>query len=489
MNPIKLIRQFGKVLRGGATFRDMFLGILLGFGIGMVPGVNLTLVILVLLLLFLNTNGVLAMLSIVLGKALALLLAPITFRIGYLLIHQLGLVGVVRTAANTPVIALLDLHVYCLIGAIPVIVIIGGVLGWLAARAVVKTRARMAAAATGSEKLQRAGQNKFAKFAMRIVFGKQKQMFAEMADKKTPLLRKGRAIAALVVVVLLVALQWMFLDTVVAAGLEKSIASANGAEVNIASADLSLVSGRLVIEGLQVTDAARPTHNKAQAERLVVDVSIGDLLRRRLVVDLIECQVLKTDMQRSSPGEVYGEPETKEPPTIDLLAGRLGKSAEYYSEIKKFNERLKKLREYLKSDDPAGQSAAEPDLQAIAERAAAEGYLNLSAKDYLAKNPTWMIRRLEVTQVQLRPDFPTFIVEGENLSSHPSLLQEKAKLTARPDDKALKAFLAKSLGEKGGLLADLLGGKEQGQEESAAEDEPQELEKKAKSLLKGLFDK
>ncbi len=463
MNPIKLIRKLGKALRGGATFRDMFLGIFLGFAVGMIPGVNLTLVFLILLLLFLNATGALAVLSFMLGKILCLVLAPVTFWLGYTMIHDMGLIGLVRSASDTPVVAMMDLHVYCLIGAIPLIIVIGGLMAWFVARSVVKTRAAIASAAGKSEKARKVAGNWFVRFLMRIVFGKQKGKLADMDEAKSPLIRKGRVIAAVVLTALLAVAGMIFLDSLVKQGLEKSIAAANGAEVNIARADLSLRSGRLVIEGLEVTDASRPTHNRFQAEKIVADVSIKDLLTRRFVIDLIECDAMRMDVERKTPGKVYREKiEAKEktPSVPDYLAGKLGKSAEYYEEIKKFNKRLQKLREYLKSDEA---EASEPDTDAIAKRARALGYLKMSAKDYLTKKPTWVISNIKISHIELTPTLPTFVVEGKNISSHPSLLlPEKMALSAKPDEEALKDFLLKSVGQKdkmGGLLEGILGGK------------------------------
>ena len=458
MNPIKLIRKLGKILRGGATFRDMFLGVFLGFAIGMIPGINLMVIILIFLLLFLNTNVALATLSIILGKILCLILAALTFHLGYWMIHGLGLVGLVRWAGNTPVVALLDLHVYSLMGALPLIIIIGGVLAWFVAKSIIKMRARLATA--DSERLRKVSENKFTRIIARIAFGKQKETFAEMADKKSPLIRKSRVIVALAVVVVLFIGQLLFLDTLVKAGLEKSLGSANGAEVNIVSVDLSLGSGRLVIDGLQVTDAARPTHNKVQAEQIVAQIDVGDMLARRFVIDLIECHALRTDTERKTPGDVYRQPKETEEKTSDSLLKKFGgKSAEYYAEVKKFNERLQKLREFLESDDPGATQSDMPDKDALARKAKALGYLKLSAKDYLAKHPTWVIRQIKIDKIELRPNLPTFTVEGKNLSSHPSLYPEKMELIARPDKDALKAFLTKKFagGEKkfgglGGLL-------------------------------------
>ncbi len=481
MNPIKLICKLGKALRGGATFRDMFLGIFLGFAIGMIPGVNLTIVFLILLVLFLNATGALAVLSFVLGRILCLVLAPVTFRLGYMMIHDMGLIGLVRSASDTPVVAMMDLHIYCLIGAIPLIIVIGGLMAWFVSRSVVKTRAAIASAAGKSEKAQKVAGNWFVRFIMRIVFGKQKGKLADMDEAKSPLIRKGRVIAAVVLMALLAVAGMIFLDSLVKQGMKKAIAAGYGAEVNIAKADLSLREGRLVIEGLQVTDAAKPTHNLFQAEKIVAEVSIKDLLTRRFVINLIECDAMRMDVKRESPGKVYREkPKAKEEASWipGDLAGKLGKSAEYYEEIKKFNERLQKLREYLKSDE---DEASEPDPDAIAERARALGYLKMSAKDYLAKKPTWVIRHIKVSHIELLPTLPTFVVEGKNISSHPSLLlPEKMTLSAKPDDEALKDFLLKSAGKNGGLLDDIPFGKK---------DKKSDGKKKESDFLDNLFGK
>ncbi len=491
MNPIKLIRQLGKVLRGGATFRDMFLAIFLGFAIGMVPGVNLTLILLIALLLFLNTNGVLAVVAIALGKVLAVLLAPVTFHIGYVVIHKIGLTGLFRWAANTPVIALLNLDVYCLIGAVPFIIILGGLGAWFVPKFIIMGRQKMAAVAEKGGKVQGIAGNKVVRLFLRIVFGKQTETFAEMSDKKSPLVRKGRVIAAAAIIVILFILQWLLLDTAARVGLEKGIGAANGAEVNIAAANLSLGSGKLVIEGLQVTDPARPTHNQAQAQRIVADISIVDLLTRRLVVDLIESRALRTDVERESPGEVYRKAEAA-PAEEDALIDKLGTSAKYYSKVKKFNKRLQKLRDALESDESgAGDDPSGPDPQMLSDRQAAEGYFGLSAKDYLAKHPTWVIRSLKVSQVTLQPDLPTFTIEGKNLSSHPSLVEEKSQLTASPDKDALKEFLVKS-GSPGvkSILGGLLGGKSDTKsQETDSESKPESADEEKKGLLKGIFGK
>jgi len=475
MNPIKLIRKLGKVLRGGATSREMFLGVFLGFAIGMTPGLNLTLIALIVLLLFLNANGVLGAMAIILGKALCLALAPVTCRIGHAMIHNLGLAGLVRAAGDTPVLALLDLHVYCLMGAIPIVLVVGISLAWFVARSVGAMRAGVAKAAGGSDRLQKVASSKFARLVLRVVFGKQKGTLAEMADRKSSLIRLGRVIVAAVFLGVLVAAWVVFLNPMVKSGLEKSIGAANGAEVDIASADLSLATGRLVIEGLEVTDPGRPKLNRVQADRIEAKISIAELLARRFVMDVIACDAMRFDAPRDKPGQVYGEvaPAKEEGPDLHGLVGNV---ADYIEQIKRANEKFQKLREYLKSDDPAKKDpAAQEDL---AERARAEGYLRLSAKDVLTKRPSWVIRKLTVSRIEVLPDAPTFTAEGANLSSHPSLHPEKIELKARPDKDQLTKL--PGAGKILGRLGDLLGGKKDDASRKDGDD-------KKKGLLDGLL--
>jgi len=456
MGPLKLVRNIGKVLRGGGTGRDVFLGVFLGFAVGMTPGFNLTLILFVLLLLFLNTNGPLAMLALVLGKALCLALAPVTFQIGYFLMHTLGLVGVVRSAADTPVAALLDLHVYCLLGALPVIIVVGGLLAAALVAVVGKARRAVAAVSGSDGAAGRVAQSGVVRLVARIAFGKDKR---SAATGRSPLIRTGRVVVALVVVGVLVVLQYVYLDRLVAGELERGIGLANGAEVNVARAALSLGAGELALDGLQVTDPAKSTHNSFQAEKIVAKVSVRDLLAKRLVVDLIECRAMRTDVQRAGPGEVYRPKEKSTSEALDVgdLLGKLGgKAAEYAKQIERFNDLLKKLKEHLESEDPAKDPAEEPDKEELQRRAKAEGYLRLSAKDYLVERPTWVIREAKVTRIEITPELPPFTLRATDISSHPSLHDKKMTLEALPDKEALDKFLKD---QAGGLLKGVLGGK------------------------------
>ena len=495
MNPIKLIRKLGKVLRGGASRRAVFLGIFLGFGIGMIPGVNLTLIIFIAAFFLLNSNGAMGAIFIFLGKLLCLAAAPLTYEFGRFLIHDAGLAGLVQYCAETPGLALLDLQVYCLIGALPIIIVGGGLAGWLVGRLMDKLRDSLAGAKGKSARLDKVSQNVVVRGFLRVAFGKK-----IAPDKiKQPLIRIGRLVAVVVVVAAVFVLQMLYLNSAVRVGIESGLGSANGAEVNLGKAELSLGDGLLILTDLQVTDPQRPENNRVQAERIVLKVSVADMLAKRFVVDLIECDKMRTDTLRESPGEVYlpAEEQPKAPAQLIDLSKFAGKSAEYYDQIKKFNERLKKLTEYLNEDDPNQAKTDEERLAKLARDIRSLGYLKLSAKEFLAKNPTWIIRKVSVTQLELAPGFPTFTIEGKNLSSHPSLCPEPMSLKALPDKDALKKITASSGNSLGNGLGGLFKKDADKKTEESTPEKPAPAEKadekkadeKSGGLLKGLLGK
>ena len=464
MNPIKLIRKLGKLLRGGSTSRQIFLGVFLGFAAGMIPGLNLTLLVCVFLLLILNTNGGLAVPAYALGKILCILLAPLTFRLGYFMIHDVGLSGLVRALADTPVLALLDLQVYSLMGALPIIIIVGGALGWALAALIAKARASIVAATDRSGKMRKLADNKIARFFLWLAFGGQKARLADTLTKKSPIFLKGRIITALVLIAIIVVLQYLFLDRLAGRGIRAALSTVSGAEVNIENAELSLLNGRLVIEGLQVTDAARPEYNQVQADRIVSDISISDMLRKRFVIDQIECDTMQMDVPRRTPGAVYRKPEKKKEP-VEIKIGKSGADIqEYYNQVKKLNERFGKLKEYLKSGDPGAKTKpSEADLEQMAKN---RGYLRLSAKDYLTKHPVWVIRRATVRGLSVHEELPSMTVEAQDLSSHPSLHPEPMSIKASPDEQAVKDFQAKLAGglkqKAGDALKEKIGDEDKG---------------------------
>jgi uncharacterized protein (TIGR03546 family) len=433
--------MIGKLFLGGLTRRQVALGVVLGLAIGLTPGINLTTVILVALLLLMNTNVPLGIAAAVVGKVLCVLLAPVTFWLGYTLMHALGLIVLVRAMANTPVLALLGWDVYCLLGAIPLMIVLGVVATKLTGKLVGKSG---------------------------------------ITTKAAPVFHRGRLVAAAVLLGAGAVLGALLLGPLVNVGIKQGIAAANGAEVNVRSASLSPLRGRLTINGLQVTDPKRPTHNTVQADEIIADVSISALLTKRMEVDLVSSKQMVLDAKRSSRGEVYKDVEEapeEEETTWDKFDPRT-----YREKIAQVAEKLEKLKDYLEKDDPAEQDDPVERRRRLTEQAKATGHLSLSAKDYLTKRPTWLIR---LAEMQLDPagPIPSFILKGENITSHPSLIRpDRMKLQVEADPEALREAVEE--GAKKGLDAlakKLLPGEK---DESEADTPAEDGEEK-----KGVFDK
>lgn len=419
----KLIRKIGKMLRGGAGKKEIFLGAFLGVLIGFNPTLSLTLFLAILVTLLLNANIGFTMLGVALGKVLGLTLSVVTFHTGYFLIHSMGMEGLFTKLANAPVSALMDLNVYSMIGSLPFALIVGILFGKFMSATVTKIREQMVKAGQ-HDKVGKVTGNKFSKFLMWLAFGKQKVSTEDVLAKESPALRKSGLILVGVVLVIGLLMEFLLADMAIKKSIEASIAKSTGAEVNVGKVHFSMGGGKLEMINLQVTDPEKPTHNMVQIEALSADLSMSDLLRRTYTIDLLSGSVLKRDTERVSPGKIY----VKEKKTDDKAADDQddGKSIEEYlakgAEWKKYGEKAQDYLEKRKENAEQIEKGEKPI--ASKERALADaekvGYRKAAA-DLVADRPEWTIRKVEIDEVQLSSDYPVQKIEASEVSSHPEL--------------------------------------------------------------------
>ena len=435
LTPIGMVRKIGKFIRGGVTPLQVFLGSLLGVLIGMTPGFTFTLLILIALVIVLNANGGMVAVGLILGKALCYLLAPVTFQIGWFAIHNMGFSGLFRAAGDTPVVALMGLHYYCVTGGILLGAVLGVALGVAAGNLINGLRKGLAAAGGRSELMQKIGKNIVVRVLLRIVFGKQKSAISDMLGLKSPILRKSGLIICVVFALLFVGMQFLLVDPYFKGRLRSELEWAFGAEVNIERADLSLFGGSMEIHGLQVTDPERPTHNLVQISQLSGDVSFTGLLTGRLIIDELAIDGAKTDSQREKPGEVFERPPPPEPPAEE------GTLSEYFEKAEKYREYFQKLKEYLEQRDANEPEPTPEDIedekQRLRELAKAQGYFRLSAKGLLSEHPTWVIRKLDVQGLQIENVSGPLRVLGKQLSDAPQLHDLPMELLVTETEKTL----------------------------------------------------
>ncbi|MDZ8118683.1 hypothetical protein [Pontiella agarivorans] len=449
MLPFKIIRKIGKMLRGGAGSREIFLGTLCGVLIGFNPVAGLTLGLMILITLLLNANIGFAMLGVALGKILSLLISVVTFHTGFFLIHKVGLEGLFAKLANAPVTALMDLDVYAMIGSLPFSIIIGLLFGKFMAGTVTKVREQMVKAGE-HEKVGKAVGNRFSRFLMWLAFGKQKISTADVLAKESTLVRKSGIILVAVVLVIGLLLEFLLVDSLLKKGLETAISSGTGAEVNVEDAHFSMGSGKLEVVNLQVTDPDKPTHNLVQIEQLSADLSVSDLLRRTYTVDRLAGSVLKTDVERASPGKVFekvkDEADAAEEEKPDAEDGK--SLDDYLAQAAKYKEYGRKIQDYLEKRQENAEAEAkgekpEPSKDRALADAKRVGYLKARA-DLVTDRPEWTIRSLEIDQVEFSDSYPAHKIEGSELSSHPELNGVPTSIAMIPMDSeepALKTVL------------------------------------------------
>jgi uncharacterized protein (TIGR03546 family) len=432
------------MLRGGAGKKEIFLGALCGVLIGFNPTSSLTLTLAILITLLLNANVGFTLLGAALGKIMSLILAVASFHTGYFLIHNMGLEGLFTKLANAPVTALMDLNVYAMIGGLPYAIIIGLAFGKFISNTVNKIREQMVRAGE-HEKVGKAVGNKFSRFLMWMVFGKQKVSTADVLAKNSPLLRKSGLILIGSVAVIGLVLQFFLLDLVLKKGLQSAISAETGAEVNIGKANLSLATGKLEIEGLQVTDPDKLTHNLIQLDTLAADISVGDLLRSSYSIDLLAGSTLKRDVLRDKPGALIAKGDAKARAKAEAKAAEdaaqqeePGKSLDdYFAQARNWKKYGDKAYEFLKkrkdnADAVAKGEKPKPTKESAVADAKRLGYLKASA-DLVSNRPAWLIREIKIDNVLLGGDFPAQTILGSEVSSHPELNGQATTLVMTPE--------------------------------------------------------
>ncbi|EKE87579.1 TIGR03545 family protein [Idiomarina xiamenensis] len=128
---------------------------------------------------------------------------------------------------------------------------------------------------------------------------------------KRSIIRWPGLLAFVVFVGLLVAFSWLFLDSILRWGMEKTLGRLNGAEVNIERVEHSWVPLSIGVYGIQVTNPQQPENNRVVVGEVRADIDTGQLLLGRYIFEQMNASGIRVDQPRDSAGEVYA-PVTKD---------------------------------------------------------------------------------------------------------------------------------------------------------------------------------
>lgn len=434
-----ITRKIGKLIRGKVTPVQVGMACVLGAMIGFVPSVRTSpalLLFLLALLLVLNANLFVATFMAAGSKLLSLLIMPVQFGVGRTVLDgPLG--GLMSSLINAPVLAWFGFEYYATTGGIVLSVVVGAATTAVLVIAIGKLRHKLADMEEGSERYKKATEKKWVRSLVWIFFGSHKKSYAELSAKRVGLPIRPLGV---VVAVLMVGLVWVaslfFTEPVVTYAMRAGLERANGATVDVGSADLDLGSGQLVVASLAMADPEDLDTDIFRAARLEGKLSNADLLRKRFAIDRLVASEASTGEARKTPGVLIGP--RREPPEP---TGEGKKLEDYLKEAEKWKGRLKQAREWLEkvSDRKPGEEETGPGAPPegeketlrgrLAREIAEKGYAFVSADHLVDDAPKVLVREV-IVEGMTAADAPgeVFDARGENLSTQPWLVEGAPKV-------------------------------------------------------------
>lgn len=450
-----LSRQIGKIIRGNATpfqlFSACILGSMLAFmpGFGQAPG---SILLIVFALIILNANLPMAVLVGLVAKLAAIALTPASFAVGRFLLDG-PTSGLFQSAINAPVLALCGLEYYTVTGGLLMGVIFGIVAGFAMVRMLTALRKKMASLEEGSETFKKISGSPVSKILTWVVLGPdaKKGSWEEVMQKKVglPVRPLGLVFVGLSALVIFLIVQFGK-GPIMTNALQRGLEKANGAQVDLAHAEIDFKENKLTIDGLAVADSSNLDFDVLRAAKVEADIGTASLLAKRMKLDRVVISTADHNVKRDTTAYRVGpEPKISEPPPAK--EDGTGKTIDdYLNDAKVWKERLAKAKEWFEKisgpkdesgeatpPSPEDQEAFEDWLKRQVEIA---GYNGVRAEHLLTAAPTFTIGELVINELKTSqlPD-ETIDVEAKNLTTHPWLLDEEKSIVVKSSKDTLGA--------------------------------------------------
>lgn len=428
-------RKIGKIFRGKATPGQLMMAAIIGTTAGFMPGLLQApglFVFLFFAAVILNANLALMGICVLVSAILSIGLLPLTFRIGQFLLDG-PLEGLFATLVNTPVLAYFGFEYYATTGGLVMGVLLGIVFGWGVIRAVQGFRRKMGHLDQSSAKWKKFQKNPFIRIFTFVFIGggHGKLTYEELLEKKGgPIRPLGIVLVALLAVFGFV-LSLFLSDSIVRFAFQSGLERANGATVDLESAELKLTDGRLTLSGLALADPNALSTDLFRAEKLEASISQKDLLRKRIHIENLQLVGASTGEERQLPGILIR-------PLPDPLPEESGEGKsfdDYVREAKKWRERLNQLAEWVEKVSGPEKDPEEVTPESEKERQRRilqDGYRRAVASHLIEKAPTLLISHASAEKMRMEqlPD-ETLDVIAENFSTHPRLVEEAPRITIR----------------------------------------------------------
>ena len=412
----RFVSKLLAVLRGNVAPPLIFLSVMLGVWIGMMPGWSGLHTVLAVIILILNVHIGLFILALGAGKAISLAAAPLLYHTGVWVHGHLG--GLLTGLASVPVVGITDFSRYALAGGLVLGPAVGAVCGLILAVAVFSFRRTMLKLNEKSEKFRVYYSKFWVRLLDRILLGKRTKDVHGMFAKAKYIRKAGIVLAVLVVGGFLAAAHFLS-DSVIKGYTVSALTKVNGAEANIESLGLSVANGDVSVSGVQLTDPKNPMQNQVAIEKMEAKASIYDLLLGKVVVDKMEISQVRFNQARKTPGEVLPQPAEEKPVDANAYKFDTEKLEKYVKDARKLKEQLEKLRKWLPEGKKGGP--ADGNQPTVAAEKKPEKYLEyLTARMATAPTPRVLAKQLLADKTEIPSKlFGNSKIEITNLSDAP----------------------------------------------------------------------
>ncbi len=362
----RFVSKLLAVLRGNVAPPLIFVSVLLGVWIGIMPGWSGLHTVLAVLVLVINVHIGLFILALGFGKAISLAAAPVLYHAGVWVHGHLG--GLLTSLASIPVVGITDFNRLALVGGLVLGPIVGAVCGLVLAIFVFSFRRTMLKINEKSEKFRMYYSKFWVRLLDRLLIGKRTKDIHAMFVKAKYIRKAGVVLAVLLVGGFLAAAHFLQ-GTVIKDYATETLTKANKAEADLGSLGISVLGGDVSMTGLQLTDPKNPQQNQLAIEKMEANANMYDLLLGKLVIEKAELTQVRFNQLRQTPGKVLEqvvEEKPFDPNAYKVSTEDLAKLEKYVKDAKKLKEQLERLRNWLPErkgadgNQPAVETPKEP---------------------------------------------------------------------------------------------------------------------------------
>lgn len=443
-----LMSSIKKLLKGGLSPAHVWITVVLGILLGMIPDYNASLGWVFVLLLcssLVRVNAGLLALSFILAKTVLLLCLPWVFKLGHVALH--GALGdVFINLSQYPLLAWFGLERYAMVGGLIVAMPLALIAGFAANRAIQKMR-QAGLGLQSSPKFDAFAQSLLGRTTLTLMLGKSaKEGLGSALNRAVPLFRwkEGIMVAALLVALVLGLAQWA--KTGLKDSLLPILERANGATVNVERLGLDLWTGVLSVTDLEVADTSDLTVNVFSASELRVSLSSAALLSKRIVISEVVARQASSGMPRTTPGQLVGpliDPATIAAPSSDEIGT-------YLEGSERWLDRLKQVQDWLKRwEGPIPEGAqAKPELGSpsyeewLQEQIAQSGYTGLSFAPIEDRYWSALAQEVSVDSIRIAAfEGKNLTLLAKNVGSNPGEIEVSPHIELGSDDESVKMLV------------------------------------------------